>query len=70
MKSIVETKREWWVFSTCLGARELMLHCGLTEALSVVEKPTKEEWSRAFTAPSEPYRWTDEDRVTFKWEAK
>lgn len=55
--------REWWVVSTCLSTRELMLECSITNAFGVVQNPTKEEWRAAFHAPSEPYRWHDESRV-------
>jgi len=63
-------EREWWVFSTCLGTCELMLTDGLSGAFGVVKNPTKEEWSAAFSAPSNPYRWRDNSRVSLKMEGK
>jgi hypothetical protein len=57
------TEHEWWVFSTALYEGWLMLYCDKTGKTGSVRDPSKEEWSRAFTAPSDPYRWYDESRV-------
>lgn len=56
----------WEVFSTCLGTHELMLQCRNTGSFGVVPRPSKAEWQRAFTAPSEPYHWPHNDRVVIK----
>jgi hypothetical protein len=59
--------RDWFVFSTCLSTRELMLMDNHTGDFAVVKDPTKEEWSKAFHAPSKPYTWGgSEDRVFLK----
>jgi hypothetical protein len=60
---VSDGQHEWWVFSTAIGARLLMLYCEKTGATGVVRNPTTEEWSRAFMAPSSPYRWHEPDRV-------
>jgi hypothetical protein len=57
---------EWMAFSTCIGTGELMVSCKKTGAFGVVPDPTKEEWSRAYYAPSNPYRWEDDSRVVVK----
>jgi len=57
------SKHEWWVFSTALKQGWLMLICDLTGATGSVRDPTSEEWSKAFYAPSKPYRWHDESRI-------
>lgn len=61
-------RREWWVISTCTGTGELMLECALTGSFGVVERPTSEEWAAAFSAPSNPYRWDNVERVVIKRE--
>ena len=61
-------KHEWVVFSTCLSTIELMVECAECGAFGTIANPTKEEWSAAYTAPSNPYRWHDNDRVTFRSE--
>ena len=48
---------DWWVFSTALRDGVLMLTCKKTGAYGIVRDPTKKEWSDAFFAPSNPYRW-------------
>lgn len=56
--------REWWVVSTALADGFLMLSCSKTGANGIVRDPTKEEWSEAFSAPSNPYQWAGgDDRV-------
>ena len=40
-----------------------MLYCEETGATGSVRDPSKEEWSAAFSAPSNPYRWHDDSRV-------
>jgi len=57
-------EHEWMVFSTALTERCLLLGCSKCTASGSVDKPTKEEWSQAYYAPSNPYRWYDNSRVT------
>jgi hypothetical protein len=57
---------EWVVFSTALAERWLMLQCVECGAMGTVDDPSKEEWANAFEAPSRPYRWHDDSRVTIR----
>ena len=59
---------EWVVFSTVLEDRCLLLQCVECGAMGTVDDPSKDEWGEAFHAPSKPYRWIDESRVTVKSE--
>lgn len=59
-------EHHWVVFSTALQEVCLMLECAECGAFGTVDDPTKEEWSAAFSAPEEPYRWHDEARVTVR----
>lgn len=55
---------EWVVISTALLEGALILVCAETGAYGIVREPTKAEWSEAFHAPSNPYRWRGgDDRV-------
>jgi hypothetical protein len=54
---------EWWVFSTALKQRWLMLFCEKTRQTGSVRDPSTQEWADAFTAPSKPYRWHQDARV-------
>src|SRR4051812_23143733 len=49
----------WVVFSTALGEGWLMLQCVDCGLHGTVNDPTKKEWSKAFHAPSRPYRCHD-----------
>jgi formylglycine-generating enzyme required for sulfatase activity len=40
-----------------------MLYCETTGQTGSVRDPSKEEWAKAYNAPSNPYRWHDESRV-------
>lgn len=62
-------KHDWWVFSTALKEGWLTLSCKKTGAQGVIRDPSKEEWSDAFAAPSNPYRWRDHSRVVIMHEA-
>lgn len=55
---------EWTVYSTATAQVCLELHCNKCAILGAVFDPTAEEWDEAFNAPSKPYRWYDNDRVT------
>lgn len=57
---------EWVVFSTALREGWLMLQCVECGAMATVENPTTEEWGEAFHAPSAPYRWLDDSRITLR----
>jgi hypothetical protein len=54
---------EWVVFSTALDEGCLLLQCVNCGLHATVDDPSKKEWSKAFHAPSNPYRWRDEARV-------
>lgn len=53
----------WVVFSTALSEVWLMVQCCDCGLHGAVIDPSAEEWSDAFTAPSNPYLWDDETRV-------
>ena len=53
----------WVVFSTAMDDGCLMLSCTKCGAFGIVPDPTKEEWSRAFHTPANPYPWYDNARV-------
>ena len=57
-------KHEWTVYSTATAQVCLELYCNNCAICGAVFEPTAEEWSQAFHAPSKPYRWHDNDRVT------
>jgi hypothetical protein len=54
---------EWAVFSTFVEDRALFVQCVECGASGTVDDPSKNEWKRAFHAPSRPYRWHDESRI-------
>jgi hypothetical protein len=56
-------EHEWVVFSTVLNEGWLMLQCVNCGLHATVDDPSTEEWSKAFHAPSQPYRWRDGSRV-------
>jgi hypothetical protein len=55
---------EWVVYSTALREGWLMLQCVECGAMGTIDDPSPEEWSDAFHAPSRPYAWRDNTRVT------
>lgn len=57
---------EWVVFSTATADVCLMLECVECGAFGTVDDPTKEEWSKSFTADEEPFLWEDNSRVTIR----
>lgn len=59
-------EHDWVVYSTALAEVWLMLECFDCGAHGSVDDPSKEEWSAAFSAPSNPYRWDDKSRVTIR----
>ena len=58
-----ECKHEWYVFSTSQQDRSLILKCRKCKRFGTIEDPTKQEWSDALMAESEPYLWEDNSRV-------
>ena len=56
----MDKNNEWVVCSTVLDGA-LLLECDKTGMIGVVRDPTKEEWRKAFDAPSNPYRWLGGD---------
>lgn len=67
-EDLLNHEHEWVVYSTAIGDCCLMLQCVECGAMATVDDPTKEEWSRAFHAPSRPYLWTEEGRVHVRHE--
>ena len=61
-----EHDHEWVVFSTTLQEGRLMLQCVICGIEGTIDDPTREEWRRAFHAPSAPYRWGNASRVTVR----
>lgn len=59
-----DCQHNYMVFSTALTEGWLMLQCRECGAHATVEKPTPAEWQAAFHAPSAPYPWPHNDRVT------
>lgn len=54
------------VFSTALNEGCLMVQCVNCGAHGSVDDPSADEWSEAFYAPSNPYRWMDDERVNIR----
>ena len=63
-------QHSWVVFSTALEEGWLMVQCTKCGLHGTVDDPTMEEWSRAYHAPSAPYPWTEESRITLHPEAR
>ena len=59
----VEMQRNWWVYSTALSDRSLLVEDRNSGERGYVPDPSKDEWDRAFRAPSKPYPWNDSSRV-------
>ncbi len=57
---------EWVVFSTAINDGCLMLQCVMCGAHGSVDDPSADEWSEAFCAPSNPYRWMENHRVNVR----
>ncbi len=60
------SEHEWIVFSTALAEVRIMVQCVECGAHGTVDDPTKDEWADAFHAPSQPYLWDDNSRVTIR----
>ena len=58
-----EQPHDWYVYSTAVEDRVLLVECRNTGERGYVANPTPKEWRQAFRAPSNPYPWTDETRV-------
>lgn len=56
-------ERDWWVYSTVLEGRSILVKDRNTGQRGSVIDPTPEEWRQAFHAPSRPYPWPDAARV-------
>jgi hypothetical protein len=61
-----EQGHEWVVFSTALKDVCLMVQCVNCGAMGTVDDSDEQEWCEAFDAPSEPYRWDEDSRVTVR----
>ena len=57
---------DWIVFSTAMAEGCLMLNCSECGAMGTVDDPTDEEWSAAYTCPSRPAPWTENQRVVVR----
>ena len=60
---------EWVVYSTAMQEGWLMVQCVECWAMGTIDDPSKEEWSAAYHAPSRPYRWHEDARVTERGQA-
>lgn len=60
---------EWVVYSTALTEGWPMLQCVECWAMGTIDTPSSEEWSAASCAPSRPYRWHEDTRVTLRGQA-
>ena len=58
-----ELGRDWWVYSTAIEDKVLLVECRKTGERGYVADPTLDEWRNAFHAPSNPYPWSDNVRV-------
>ena len=56
-------EHDWEVYSTALAQGYLEVMCRRCGLLGDVTDPSKEEWTRAYHAPSNPYSWTEPNRV-------
>jgi hypothetical protein len=63
-------RHQWVVFSTAFKEVWLMLQCTKCGLHGTVDDPTLEEWETAYDAPSHPYPWTDEARITLHPEVR
>lgn len=54
---------EWHVVSTTVSDVSLLLECYKCCSYGVVDDPSELEWSEAFSAPEQSYRWHDNSRV-------
>ena len=59
-----ERDHEWVVFSTAVKDGYLCVECINCDTGGFVEDPSLEEWTRAYNAPSQPYGWFENNRVT------
>jgi hypothetical protein len=55
---------EWVVFTTITDDEMIMVQCINCLTIGSVHSPSPDEFNEAFGAPSRPYRWEDETRVT------
>ena len=46
-----------------------MLQCIECLLMGAIDTPSREEWSASSHAPSRPYRWHDDTRVTLRGQA-
>jgi hypothetical protein len=53
----------WWVYSTAVAEGAILVENHTTGQRATVRDPSPEEWSAAFHAPSNPYRWLYPERL-------
>jgi hypothetical protein len=54
---------DWWVYSTAVAEGAILVENRSTGQRATVRDPSSEEWSAAFHAPSNPYRWLSPERL-------
>lgn len=57
---------QWAVYSTALQNVRLLVKCVKCGSFGSIDDPSRDEWDRAFHAPSNPYDWYDNQRVTIR----
>jgi hypothetical protein len=58
----------FYVFSTAINEAAIMVLCRCGQfGVIAFDDHTQEEWRAAFSAPTNPYVWPDNNRVTLKW---
>ena len=57
------TESDWWVYSTAVAERAILVENRTTGQRATVRDTSSEEWSAAFHAPSNPYRWQLPERL-------
>ena len=57
-------EHKWIVYSTSLCPPSIMVKCKSCKGLGYIEEFESHEWSKAYHAPSSPYTWKDDSRVT------
>jgi hypothetical protein len=54
---------DWWVYSTAVAEGAILVENRTTGERATVRDPAPQEWSAAFHAPSNPYRWPYPERL-------
>ncbi len=59
-------EHDWYVVSTVVSTVQLQTVCYDCMTFAVVNDPSAEEWSKAYEAPNNPYKWEDGSRVVIE----